>query len=109
MLQAKLLEAFRPVDFNQRARDALCRVHQTGRVAGYTSAFRKALVKCSDLSATEAFHRYVEGLKPEPKAWVRMQGASKLDAAMLLAERYDSTFCGAMLQAQPPNAAASSK
>ena len=53
-----------------------------GAVTGYNSAFRQALLKCTDVSTIEALNKYIEGLKIEPKAWVQMQGATTLDSAI---------------------------
>ena len=39
-------------------------------------------MKSTDVSATEAPNRYIEGLKIEPRAWAQMQGATTLDLAM---------------------------
>ena len=36
---------------------------QTGSVAGFNAAFQKALLRCQDVSGTEALNRYIEGLK----------------------------------------------
>ena len=53
-----------------------------GAVTGYNSAFQYIMLKCADVSASEALNRYIEGFKHEPRAWVQMQGIATLDLAM---------------------------
>ena len=53
-----------------------------GAVTGYNSIFQYLLLKCADVSASEALNRYIEGLKHEPRAWVQMQSTATLDSAM---------------------------
>ena len=77
---------------------------QSGTVAGYNTAFQRALLWCHDVFATEAINRYIEGLKKNPQYWVRMQGESSLDAAMELAEWYNATFSKQQYNPGPKNA-----
>ena len=83
---------YRPVDWGVRARDALDRCVQTGAVSGYSTAYRKCLVRCADVSPRESLWRYVAGLRNEPRAWVRMHNPSTLLEAMQIAERYERSF-----------------
>ena len=64
-LAERLRGAFRPADWKQRARDQLDRCQQRESAAGYTFAFRKALLHCTDVSPQEALYRYVNGLQPQ--------------------------------------------
>ena len=59
----RLRGAFRPADWQQRARDQLSRCVMKESVSGYTFAFRKALLRCTDVSPQEALYRYVNGLQ----------------------------------------------
>ena len=59
---------------------------------GYNGAFRRALLRCSDVPKQEALHRYIDGLRPDPKAWVRMKDINDLNEAMRIAERFDAAF-----------------
>ena len=71
---------------------ALVHCIQSSAVAGYNTAFCKALLQFHDISGTEALDRYIEGLKQDPQNWVRMQSASSLDAAIRLTEWYNTMF-----------------
>ena len=55
---------------------------QMGAVTGYNSIFQHILLKCTDISTSEALNRYIEDIKSEPRAWVQMQGILLLDSAM---------------------------
>ena len=58
------------------------RCTQMGAVTGYNRTFRQILLKFTDITASEILNRYIEGLKYEPRAWVQIQGISKLDLAI---------------------------
>ena len=53
---------FMPIDHVRLARDELANYRQTGGVQGYTAAFWRAVVKCTDVSTAEELDRYTHGL-----------------------------------------------
>ena len=86
--------AFRPADFEQRARDRLEQCVQTGSVETYTTAFHTRLLECTDIDDSEAVQLFISGLKTEPCNWVRMMIGNEspsLQHAAWIAERYDNT------------------
>ena len=94
-MQEGLRQAFKPSDHAHRARDALASCTQRGSVLGYTTAFRRCLLQCPTVTEDKALHHYVRGLRDTPRKWVQMRSPTTLHKALLIAERYDSTFvCG---------------
>lgn len=58
------------------ARDQVYQLQQTGRVQGYTSAFRRLVVRCSPpMSDTEMSETYIRGLKPNVRREVILKRA----------------------------------
>lgn len=56
-------------------------------MSGYTSAFRKALLACSDVGGEEALDKFVRGLKPEVRQWVLMHDPQSFAQAAKYADR----------------------
>lgn len=56
-------------------------------MAGYTSAFRKALLACTDVGPAEALDKYIRGLKPDVRQWVQMSDPSTFAEAAKFADR----------------------
>ena len=82
-----LLDAFRPKDFNRRARDKLAACTQTGSVMGYAAAFQRALLGCTDVSPAEALDKFVRGLKSNIQAEVVFREPVDLEDAVVIAEK----------------------
>ena len=80
-------------------RDQLVHCTQMGAVTGYNSAFQWILLKCTDVSTSEALNRYIEGLKNEPRVWVQMQGLLLQIWPCNWPSTMISHFCSTMLQA----------
>ena len=60
----------------------------------YTTAFRTRLLEYTDIDDSKAVRRYINGLKTEPRNWVRMMIGNEspsLQHAAQIAERYDNT------------------
>ena len=69
---------FKPVDHEHRACEKPRLCLQTGSVIDYTAAFHSRLLKCRDVSDTEALTRYIDGLKQGTKDWVLINDPSSL-------------------------------
>ena len=65
---------------------------QTGSLIDYTAAFHSRLLKCTDVSDTEALARYVDGLKQGTNDWVLIHDANSLHEAAKWAKWYNSTY-----------------
>lgn len=81
--------AFQPVHSLEMARDKLAALEQTGSVETYVDAFQNLSLAVSDLSPAEAKDKFVRGLKPNVRAYVRTQVPDTVDAAFHLAMAYE--------------------
>uniref|UniRef100_A0A7S3A6S2 Ty3 transposon capsid-like protein domain-containing protein n=1 Tax=Rhodosorus marinus TaxID=101924 RepID=A0A7S3A6S2_9RHOD len=82
----QLLKAqFYPADATIRAKQQLARAVQRTSVAAYTSYFNKCLIQVGEISESEKFDRFVEGLKPEVKKYIYIQDVQCFEEAQALA------------------------
>jgi len=80
------LRRFQPVNSNTIARDKLYALRQTGTVAKYIDAFDKLSSRITDLSEAETLYRFIKGLQPNVKAWVKTKDCTTLQGAMSAAQ-----------------------
>jgi hypothetical protein len=81
---------FADVNSVTHARKRLDALKQTGSVRRYNTAFRNLLLRIPDLSAGDAKHRYIQGLKPEIVREVEVKKPDTLRDAMALADTLDT-------------------
>jgi hypothetical protein len=84
-----VIKAFKPVHSVEMARDKLAVLNQTGSVESYVDAFQNLSLEIPDLSPAEAKDRFIRGLQPSIRAYVRTQVPDSLDKAFHLAMAYE--------------------
>jgi len=72
-------------------RKRLDRCKQLTSVRRYATEFEQLAIRIRDTSKDDLLHRFIEGLKPQTRNYVRQQHAVTLEDAVLKAEIYDST------------------
>lgn len=72
-----------------KARDALARLKQTGSARRYTEEFRRLVALLSDLSPREQFAHYKRGLHPQLQRDLFVANVTDLDTAILKVEALD--------------------
>jgi Retrotransposon gag protein/Zinc knuckle len=80
---------FQPLDPVLKARQQLHRCRQTTSVANYTTQLRAIFVRIPDISESEKYARFLEGLKPAMQQKVVEADVSTFEAAARVAERAD--------------------
>ena len=70
------------IDDQRKARDALLSLRQTHTVSEYIQKFEQISVCITDLSASEALHKFIYGLKTEIKSRILVANPSDLNEAM---------------------------
>ena len=89
--KAELLRRFCAFDVEEEARYRLDRLRQRSSVLRYAEEFNKCMVELPTMDEKDRTHRFVEGLKPDVRKWIRLQKPSTLAAAISLAAHADHT------------------
>lgn len=79
-----LLEAFKPTNAVEQARDALAELKQQENVQEYTRRFKQLLLAIPDIHESEILDRYKRGLKPKIKQQVKLQKCANLETMISL-------------------------
>lgn len=86
----ELTSVFQPVNDEERARDRLAVVKQTGSVHEYVTKFRGIALRIPGMSEDEKVDRFIRGLKPHFQRELRIRGLKTLDEMIATAERMDA-------------------
>ena len=85
-----LISQFMPIAAERLARDQLARLRQSdGPVRRYIFEFRRLLLRVTDITAADALHRFITGLKPQLAREVNIRDPPDLETAMSIAQRAD--------------------
>jgi hypothetical protein len=82
------LQRFCAFDVEEEAR---YRLDQHTSVLKYSEEFNKSMVELPTMDEKDRVHRFVEGLKPEVRKWIRLQKPTTLAAAIAMATHADHT------------------
>lgn len=91
-LKNALIATFLPGDREQAARDELSRLRQTNSVTNYSAAFNAVICQIPTMSEEDRVYRYIAGLKPEVKRYVRLGNPRQLVDAQSLAVNTDNVM-----------------
>ena len=80
-----LLEAFKPTNAIEQARDALAELTQQDNVQEYTRRFKQLLLAIPDIHESEILDRYKRGLKPMICQQVKLQKCTNLETMITVA------------------------
>jgi len=76
---------FYPADANIRAKQQLARATPRTSVTACTSYFNQCLMQVGQISDSEKFDRFVEGLKPDVERCIYMRDVQTFEEAQTLA------------------------
>lgn len=88
--KAKNLECFKPVNAEQRARDKIASMRQTGSAKVYADRFRSAILDIPKMSEAWQLDAFTRGLKPNVRRELERYPTASLNEAIRVAERIDS-------------------
>ena len=88
----QLMDAFRPVNAAQVARDKLVVLKQDDSVRDYVYKFRSLCLLIPRISEDEMLDRFLRGLRPRIREELMLREVSTLAEAIRMAERCDANF-----------------
>jgi hypothetical protein len=97
----QLMQRFCAFEVEEEARYKLDRLRQHTSVAKYAEEFNKCMVELPTMDEKDRVHRFVEGLKPEVRKWIRLQKPSTVAAAISLATHADHTVWAGRFHPSP--------
>ncbi len=80
------------IDEQRKARDALLTLRQTHSVGDYIQKFESVVVCITDITESEALHKFIHGLKTDIKSRLLVSNPSDINEAMQFAQSLDDVL-----------------
>lgn len=88
--KTKILEGFKPVNAEQRAKDSIASMRQTGSAKAYADRFRSAILDIPAMTEAWKLGAFTRGLKPNVRRELERYPPVSLSEAIRIAERIDA-------------------
>jgi hypothetical protein len=88
--KAAITQHFQPIHEEDFARQQIQSVKQQGTVRDYIVKFQQLILQIPTMDERSRVDWFVKGLKQDVRRWVKLQDPKSLEAAMTIAERYQT-------------------